>query len=211
MSRDGSMHPAYFETCFRLHGPAPEWPDAFAIVSAWATTEESWSRERSQAADAALEIEVRNRSTWVVRITGFSPTTSHIEPSWAAALSLDEACDLGLSFLQAELPFMATETILMETVRRGGDRQELHEVIRRCSMEAASRVKLEGCDNDLLERLAAEPAFQSVKDDLDSLCDPSRFVGRAPEQVEEYLAAEIDPLLAEHEQAIAGLSGEVRV
>ncbi|MFT7465113.1 MAG: adenylosuccinate lyase [Pseudohongiellaceae bacterium] len=113
--------------------------------------------------------------------------------------------------LSAELPFMATETILMETVRRGGDRQELHEVIRRCSMEAASRVKLEGCDNDLLERLAAEPAFASVKDDLDSLCDPSRFVGRAPEQVEEYLAAEIDPLLAQHESAIAGLSGEVRV
>ena len=106
---------------------------------------------------------------------------------------------------------MATETILMETVRRGGDRQELHEVIRPCSMEAASQVKLEGCDNDLLERLAGEPAFVSVRDDLDNLCAPSRFVGRAPEQVEEYLAAEIDPLLAEHGQASAGLAGEVRV
>ncbi|MFT7465008.1 MAG: adenylosuccinate lyase [Pseudohongiellaceae bacterium] len=113
--------------------------------------------------------------------------------------------------LSAELPFMATETVLMETVRRGGDRQELPEVIRRCSMEAASRVNQEDCDNDLLERLAGEPAFQLVKDDLDGLCDPSRFVGRVPEQVEEYLAAEIDPNLAEHQQALAGLSGEVRV
>jgi len=113
--------------------------------------------------------------------------------------------------LAAELPFMATETILMEAVRRGGDRQELHEVIRSASMAAADRVKDEGCDNDLLVRLAAEPAFASVKDDLESLCDPARFVGRAPEQVEEYLSREVDPLLAAHGDAIEGLSGDVRV
>jgi adenylosuccinate lyase len=113
--------------------------------------------------------------------------------------------------LAAELPFMATETILMEAVRRGGDRQELHEVIRRASMAAASRVKDEGCDNDLLERLRTEPAFASVRDDLDSLCDPTRFIGRAPEQVEEYLSQEVDPLLEQHAASIEGLTGEVRV
>ena len=79
---------------------------------------------------------------------------------------------------------MATETILMEAVRRGGDRQSLHEAIRQHSVAAGARVKAEGLDNDMLDRLRDDPAFASVKDDLESLCDPRRFVGRAPEQVE---------------------------
>jgi len=113
--------------------------------------------------------------------------------------------------LAAELPFMATETILMEAVRRGGDRQNLHEAIRMHSVAAGAVVKEEGLDNDLLERIRGDALFASVHDDLDDLCDPRRFVGRAPEQVEEFLEAEVAPLLRGEEDAIAELTGDVRV
>lgn len=89
--------------------------------------------------------------------------------------------------VEAELPFMATEEILMAAVKAGGDRQELHEVIRRHSQEAARRVKAEGRDNDLMARLAADPAFAKVKGTLASALRPERFTGRAPEQVAEFL------------------------
>ncbi len=98
--------------------------------------------------------------------------------------------------LDAELPFMATEEILMAMVQAGGDRQELHELIRVHSQAAARRVKVEGADNDLLERLRADPAFAAVHGTLDSLTDPARFVGRAPEQVGIFLAAELRPALS---------------
>jgi len=97
--------------------------------------------------------------------------------------------------IQAELPFMATEAILMAAVKAGGDRQELHEAIRRHSMEAGRRVKEEGRDNDLLKRLAADPLFAAVKAELPELVEPRRFVGRAPEQVVEFLRDCIDPIL----------------
>lgn len=113
--------------------------------------------------------------------------------------------------LAEELPFMASETILMEAVRRGGDRQSLHESIRAHSVAAGARVKQEGLDNDLLRRLADDPAFAAVKDDLDSLADPRRFIGRAPQQVASFLAAEVDPLLAEHAALLEGVQGDVRV
>lgn len=113
--------------------------------------------------------------------------------------------------LAAELPFMATETILMEAVRRGGDRQELHEAIRTHSVAAGARIKDDGADNDLLARLAGDALFESVRDDLDDLCDPRRFVGRAPEQVDEFLAAEVEPLLAGSAEELAGVTGDVRV
>jgi adenylosuccinate lyase len=113
--------------------------------------------------------------------------------------------------LQAELPFMATETILMAAVQAGGDRQSLHEAIRRHSVAAAARVKDEGLDNDLLARLAADPAFGAVHARLGSLCDARSFVGRAPEQVDEFLAAEVEPLLASQRAALAKVSAEVRV
>ena len=85
--------------------------------------------------------------------------------------------------LRQELPFMATENILMDAVKAGGDRQELHEHIREKSQEAARRVKVEGEDNDLLERLRQDPAFAVISDRLDGDLDPNAFVGRAPEQV----------------------------
>ena len=98
--------------------------------------------------------------------------------------------------IAAELPFMATENLLMETVKRGGNRQELHEVIREHSMAAGRRVKEEGLDNDLLDRLRNDPAFAAIKDDFDSLLDPQAFIGRAPEQVTAYLDEVVRPLLA---------------
>ncbi len=94
--------------------------------------------------------------------------------------------------LAAELPFMATENILMAAVARGGDRQDLHERIRQHSHAAGSVVKERGGDNDLLERLAGDEAFAGV--DLQAALDPARFVGRAPQQVDEFLADVVEPV-----------------
>ncbi|NMA46684.1 MAG: adenylosuccinate lyase [Lentisphaerae bacterium] len=98
--------------------------------------------------------------------------------------------------LRQELPFMASENIMMAAVKAGGDRQELHERIREHSQAAARQVKIAGGDNDLLARLKADPAFAAIKDSLDDTLDPARYVGRAPQQVEEFLAAEVQPVLA---------------
>lgn len=95
----------------------------------------------------------------------------------------------------AELPFMATEVILMECVKAGGDRQELHEAIRVHSMDAGAVVKGEGKPNDLMERVAKDPLFAAVHSKLDAMIDPILFVGRAPEQVDEFIAEEVDPIL----------------
>lgn len=98
--------------------------------------------------------------------------------------------------LRQELPFMASENIMMDAVKAGGDRQELHERIREHSQAAGRQVKVEGGDNDLLARLKADPAFATIKDGLDDTLDPARYVGRAPQQVDEFLAAEVQPVLA---------------
>jgi len=98
--------------------------------------------------------------------------------------------------LREELPFMATENIIMAGVKKGGDRQELHESIRTHSMAAGRRVKEEGLDNDLLERIVRDPAFGLSRSDLDGLLDVRAFIGRAPEQVAEFVAGYIDPLLS---------------
>ena len=91
------------------------------------------------------------------------------------------------------LPFIATENLMMEGVKRGGDRQKLHELVRRCSMEATARMK-EGEPCDLTERLAAEPEFALTREELESLLEPSRYIGRCPEQVDAFLR-EVEPLL----------------
>jgi len=98
----------------------------------------------------------------------------------------------------AELPFMATENILMECVKAGGDRQELHEAIRVHSLAAGAVVKGEGKPNDLMDRVANDPLFKSVHNKLDQLIDPALFVGRAPEQVDEFIADEVDPIILEN-------------
>lgn len=105
--------------------------------------------------------------------------------------------------VMSELPFMATEVILMAAVKAGGDRQVLHEAIREHSMAAGKRVKMDGAANDLLERIAADPLFASVHDDLQNLLDPNLFVGRSPEQVDEFLAGFVDPVLAAHAALVA--------
>ncbi len=98
--------------------------------------------------------------------------------------------------LRAELPFLATENILMAGTAAGGDRQDLHERIRRHSRAAAAVVKQEGRPNDLLDRLAADPAFARI--DLSAVLDPLELVGRAPGQVDEFLAEVLEPLLAKY-------------
>jgi adenylosuccinate lyase len=95
-----------------------------------------------------------------------------------------------------ELPFMATENIIMAAVKAGGDRQEIHERIRVHSMEAAKQVKLEGRPNDLLDRIAADRGFALTHDDIKKLLDVKKFIGRAPEQTKEFIETIIDPLLA---------------
>jgi adenylosuccinate lyase len=92
----------------------------------------------------------------------------------------------------AELPFMATEEVLMAAVQRGGDRQELHERIRRHSLDAAAQVKQQGRPNDLIERLKRDVAFAGI--DLTSVMDPNRFVGRAPQQVEVFVGEVVEPI-----------------
>ena len=112
--------------------------------------------------------------------------------------------------IDAELPFMATENIMMECVKAGGNRQELHERIRVLSMEASRNVKVEGKDNNLIELIKADAMFAAVKDRLDSVLDAKNFVGRAPQQVVEFISAEIDPILEKHADLL-GQKGVVSV
>ena len=110
----------------------------------------------------------------------------------------------------AELPFMATENIMMDAVKAGGDRQELHERIRELSMEAGKRVKQEGLDNNLLELIAADPMFNVTLEELQAKLDPMKYVGRSKEQVEEYLAEVIQPILAASKDEL-GMTAEINV
>ena len=112
--------------------------------------------------------------------------------------------------LMSELPFMATENIMMDAVKAGGDRQELHEKIRTLSMEAGRNVKEKGLDNNLLELIAADPAFNLTLDELKKTMDPSRYTGRAKEQVEEFLNEVIRPVLEENKE-ILGVKAEINV
>ena len=112
--------------------------------------------------------------------------------------------------LMAELPFMATENIMMDAVKAGGDRQELHEKIRTLSMEAGKNVKQNGLDNNLLELNAADPSFGLDLDDLKKAMDPSRYTGRSKEQVEEFLADVIQPILDDNKE-ILGVKAEINV
>ena len=110
-----------------------------------------------------------------------------------------------------ELPFMATENILMDAVKRGGDRQELHERIRTHSLAAGHRVKDEGKENDLLERIAADPAFGLTREEVMGHLDPSAYIGCCPEQVDAFLRDEIAPVLARYPDALSGQGTEIKV
>jgi adenylosuccinate lyase len=98
--------------------------------------------------------------------------------------------------LRGELPFMAAEVLLMEGVKRGGDRQDLHERFRLAALEAGRRIKQEGRPNELLEILAADPAWAMTEPELAALLDPVRFTGRAGDQVRRFLAGEVAAVLA---------------
>lgn len=112
--------------------------------------------------------------------------------------------------LMSELPFMATENIMMDAVKAGGDRQELHEKIRQLSMEAGKNVKENGLDNNLLELIAADPAFNMSLSDLKKTMDPTKYVGRSKEQVEEFLADVINPILEANKEEL-GMIAEINV
>ena len=112
--------------------------------------------------------------------------------------------------LMSELPFMATENIMMDAVKAGGDRQELHERIRELSMEAGRNVKEKGLDNNLLELIAADPAFNLSVEELKKTMDPSKYVGRAPVQVDNYLNNVVRPMLEENKE-ILGMTAEINV
>jgi adenylosuccinate lyase len=112
--------------------------------------------------------------------------------------------------LMAELPFMATENIMMDAVKAGGDRQELHERIRELSMEAGRTVKVEGKENDLLERIAADPTFHLSLEELKKSMDPKKYVGRAPYQVDKYLREVVQPILDAHKDEL-GMHAEINV
>ena len=112
--------------------------------------------------------------------------------------------------LRSELPFMATENIMMDAVKAGGNRQELHERIRELSMEAGRNVKVEGKENNLLELIAADPAFNMSLEDLQKTMDPAKYVGRSKEQVDAFLKNVIRPVLEETKELL-GVKAEINV
>ena len=112
--------------------------------------------------------------------------------------------------MMAELPFMATENIMMDAVKVGGDRQELHERIRELSMEAGKTVKVEGKDNNLLELIAADPAFNLSLEDLQRSMDPKKYIGRAKEQTERFVNTVVQPILDSHKELL-GVKAEINV
>ena len=112
--------------------------------------------------------------------------------------------------LMRELPFMATENIMMDAVKEGGDRQELHEKIRQLSMEAGRNVKVNGLDNNLLDLIAADDTFHLTKEQLQQCMNPERYTGRSKEQVEDFLAEVINPILAKNKEDL-GMTAEINV
>ena len=112
--------------------------------------------------------------------------------------------------LMSELPFMATENIMMGAVKKGGNRQEIHERIRQLSMEAGRNVKVEGKENNLLELIAADPVFQMSIDELKETMEPSLYVGRSKEQVDSFLKNHIQPILDANKDLL-GMTAEINV
>ena len=112
--------------------------------------------------------------------------------------------------IMEELPFMATEYIIMEKVKAGGDRQEIHETIRQHSMEASKKVKMEGKENDLIERIMNDNSLKMDKSKIMEVLDPKNFIGFAPVQTEEFIKNEVQPILDKY-QDLVGLSVDLKV
>ena len=105
------LDPNYFETHFRTPAPLPAWPPAFVIVTAYATTGERWTSAENEAADRKLTYELQKLGIWKARITGYSPTSGHAEPGWAADIPFDAACDLGLRYRQDAIYHVTGDTL----------------------------------------------------------------------------------------------------
>lgn len=105
------MNPVYFETHFQRYELWSDWPEAFAIITAYATTGQQWSDEQNQAADQKLEAGLRHQSRWMRRLTGYSPRTLHAEPGWAVELDFLSACDIGRRFKQDALYYVEGDTL----------------------------------------------------------------------------------------------------
>ena len=133
-----------------------------------------------------------------------------LEVAIGADLCAKQEAEDFLKEVPEELPFMATENIMMDAVKRGGNRQELHEKIREYSMLAGEQVKKYGRENDLVDRIAADPDFGMTKEEIVSILEPKNFVGRAPEQTREFLAEVIQPILDENKD-ILGVTAEINV
>ena len=123
--------------------------------------------------------------------------------------SIRNCCEKNQHFM-AEIPFMATENIMMDAVKEGGNRQELHEKIRQLSMQAGKTVKEEGKDNNLVDLIAADPAFGLTKEQIEANLKPELYVGRAPRQVEVFLRDVVRPVLDEHKEEL-GVTAEINV
>jgi len=127
------MSPAYFETHFQLEGSDANWPSKFAIVTAYNTTDETWSPERNSAADRDLTAELAAIDVWRRQITGYSPSTGHAEPGWAVELSLNDACDLGFRYKQDAIYYVTGDELWVsfcdnrrQLVRVGSFSDRLH-------------------------------------------------------------------------------------
>ena len=114
------------------------------------------------------------------------------------------------SHVNNELPFMATENIIMESVKKGGDRQELHERVRVHSMDAAQRVKGEGLNNDLIDRIISDDYFNLSEDEIKSIINPNKFIGRAPSQVVEFIEEYVNPIINDNKDAL-NIKSEINV
>ena len=111
MTNPAAVNPIYFATHFRTLAPIPDWPPEFVIVTAYATTGERWTSAENEAADRRLSAELQRLGVWSARITGYSPQTGHAEPGWAADISFDEACDLGLRYRQDAIYRVSGDTL----------------------------------------------------------------------------------------------------
>jgi hypothetical protein len=116
------VHPAYLETHFRQEQPFSDWPEEFAIITAFATTGETWTAEQNESADRALEDELQGSGRWYQRLTGYSPTTGHAEPGWAVEIPLAEACNLGLRYLQDAIYFVSGDELRVILCDESGER-----------------------------------------------------------------------------------------
>lgn len=120
-----ALHPAYFNIAFRTERPLAEWPREFVIITAYATTGETWTDERNQEADQRLLTELQGRGCTPIRITGYDPVTGHAEPGWAADLTLDEALELGRDFLQDAIFVVQGDALLVSSCANTWKQQTL--------------------------------------------------------------------------------------